>query len=72
MPLDRVKLRAVLDGLEAGGEGAAGLYGTYLDNLPKLFGSQKLADEADLILAALTAAEMAYAKAVEAKAPIEI
>jgi hypothetical protein len=72
MPLDRVKLRAVLDGLKAGDEGAAGLYGTYLDSLPKLFGSQKLADEADLILAALTAAETAYAEAVEATAPVAI
>ena len=70
MTLDRDKLRGVLSALEAGGSGAAAVYGAYLDRLPTLFGSEKLGGEADLILAALAAAEQAYASAVEAVAPV--
>ena len=72
MSLDRTKLRAllVLDEIGAGGSGMAALYGGYLDRLPAMFGSAKLAGEADLVLAALATAELAHAEAARAVAPI--
>jgi hypothetical protein len=52
MALDRRKLQDLMNGLRASGTSATSIYNGYLDPLPKLFGSAKLADEADLILAA--------------------
>ena len=71
MALDRGKLHALLADINAGRSGMAALYARYLDRLPRMFGSAKLASEADLVLAALAAAELAYEAAARAVAPVE-
>jgi len=70
MTLNRLKLSIMLGAMRKGGSGASALYGAYLDRLPRLFGSNKLAEEADLVLAALAAAEIAHEAALVAVAPI--
>jgi len=52
-----------------GGAAVEAIFVAYLDALPSKFGSAKLAHEADLVLAALAAAELAHAASLKALAP---
>jgi hypothetical protein len=70
--LDPAKLEATLLALEAGGDEARATHETYLAGIRGLFGSDKLADEAELILAALAAAEVAHDETAAAEAPTRI
>ena len=64
------RLDALLAGLRAGSDGAAGIYTRYLDDLPSQFGrGSKLAHEADLVLATLAACELAHRRMLMSQAP---
>ena len=67
------KLDDVLSALSSAGEGAEAVYGAWLDALPREFGSNaKIAGEADRVLAALAAFELAHNDLMSVEVPVTI